>query len=196
MCTGDVGEAREAFRRVYAEATLEPKRGTSFGCAMAVASFGTVRVVAGDWPCGGRAFVPAVGEQYILALAAGGESVGDHAGEPFRVAPGRRAALFSPGRSCSLDVSGEFHGRTLVIDRGALDAHFTTTSNNSGDNATPGQPPAAPHGEPVVGLDLDVSRRSPSISRANDGACPETAANCPRTARQARGRARRCCILA
>ncbi|WP_438031250.1 AraC family transcriptional regulator [Sorangium sp. So ce233] len=126
VCTGDVGEAREAFRRVYVDATLEPRRGTSFGCAMEVASFGTIRVVTDDWPGGGRAFVPAVGEQYILSLSAGGESAGDHAGEPFRVVPGRRGALFSPGRSCSLDVSGEFHGRTLVIDRGALDAHFTT----------------------------------------------------------------------
>ncbi|WP_437805326.1 AraC family transcriptional regulator [Sorangium sp. So ce1078] len=126
VCTSDVGEAREAFRRVYVDATLEPRRGTSFGCAMEVASFGTIRVVTGDWPGGGRAFVPAVGEQYILSLSAGGESAGDHAGEPFRVVPGRRGALFSPGRYCSLDVSGEFHGRTLVIDRGALDAHFTT----------------------------------------------------------------------
>lgn len=123
--TRDVGEAREVFSRVYAEATLESKHDTPFGCALDLVSFGATRVVMGDWTGGGQASLPDSGEHYVLSLSAGGESAGDHAGEPFRVVPGRRGALFSPGRSCFLDVDAAFHGRTLVIDRGALDAHFT-----------------------------------------------------------------------
>ncbi|WP_170319729.1 helix-turn-helix domain-containing protein [Polyangium spumosum] len=124
MCTSDVGEAREVFSHVYAEATLEPKRDQTFGCALGFVSFGATRVVMGDWAGGGQASLPDSGEHYILCLSDEGESAGDHAGEPFHVAPGRRGALFSPGRSCFIDVTAAFHGRTLVIDRGALDAHF------------------------------------------------------------------------
>ncbi|TKD12358.1 AraC family transcriptional regulator [Polyangium fumosum] len=129
--TRDVGEAREVFSRVYAGATLEPMRDAPFACALEVVSFGATRVVKGDWTGGGQASLPDLGEHYVLSLSAGGVSAGDHAGEPFRVVPGRRGALFSPGRSCVLDVDAEFHGRTLVIDRGALDAHFTTLTGNA-----------------------------------------------------------------
>ncbi|WP_433929307.1 AraC family transcriptional regulator [Sorangium cellulosum] len=129
--TSDVGEAREVFSRVYAEATLEPMRDTPFGCALEVVSFGATRVVMGDWTGGGQASLPDIGEHYVLSLSAGGESAGHHAGEPFRVVPDRRGALFSPGRSCVLDVDAEFHGRTLVIDRGALDAHFTALTGTA-----------------------------------------------------------------
>ncbi|UQA55778.1 AraC family transcriptional regulator [Polyangium aurulentum] len=131
MRTSDVGEARVVFSRVYAEATLEPRRGAPFGCALEVVSSGATRVVMGEWTGGGRAFLPDSGEQYVLSLSAGGESRGDHAGERFRVVPDRRGALFSPGRSCVLDVDAPFHGRSLVIDRKALDAHFTALTGTA-----------------------------------------------------------------
>ncbi len=116
------GRSSAAFTR---EATIESKRDAPFGCALEVVAFGATRAVSGDWTGGGQATLPDIGEHYVLSLSAGGASAGDHAGEPFFVVPGRRGALFSPGRSCWLDINTPFHGRTLVIDRAALDAHFT-----------------------------------------------------------------------
>ncbi|WP_437619019.1 STAS domain-containing protein [Sorangium sp. So ce1151] len=52
MRTGDVGEAREAFRSVYGEAILEVGRDAQFGCALEAASCSAIRVVTADWLIG------------------------------------------------------------------------------------------------------------------------------------------------
>lgn len=123
--TSDVGEAREVFSRVYAAATLEPRRDAPFACALDTASFGAVRAVTAEWAGGGRASVPTIGEHYHLHYSAGGECSAAYAGEPIAVIPGRGGALFSPGRPSSHDAAPGYRGRTLSIARGALDAHFT-----------------------------------------------------------------------
>ncbi|WP_437758505.1 AraC family transcriptional regulator [Sorangium sp. So ce1389] len=124
-------EAREAFSSVYGEALLEAGRDAPFGCALEVASCSAIRVVTADWTGGGRALLPAVGDHYILLLSAAGESTGHHAGKPFAVAPGRQGALLSPGRPCLTESGAEFHGRSLIIDRRALDAHFAALTGTT-----------------------------------------------------------------
>lgn len=112
------------FAAIYADATLEPMPGVAFRCVLDVVSCGPVRVVSGDWRGGGRAVVPALAGRYVLTLAAEGHNEGEQGGERYSAAPARSGALFSPGRSITMNAAPSFQGRSLAIEEGALRAQF------------------------------------------------------------------------
>lgn len=123
VSTRDVDEARSVYSRLYAESTVEPLR-EPFGCTLDVATLGGVNIVSASWPGGARTVVPLLGERYIFSFSAGGGGGGECMGEPFSATPGRSATLFSPGMGATLRLDPGFQGRTITIERSALDQHF------------------------------------------------------------------------
>lgn len=122
--TTDVDEARLAYRRIYADAVIEPIRGAPFGCTFDVVSCGAINVVAASWPGGGRIAIPLVCDRYVLWFSAGGTASGEHGGVGFAVTPGRGGALFSAGRGAVICSGASYQGHTIAIERGALEAHL------------------------------------------------------------------------
>ncbi|MDI1432627.1 AraC family transcriptional regulator [Polyangium sorediatum] len=131
--TTDPDELLPAFSRLYPGATLRPLAGTAFRCDLGLTSAGPVTFVAGDWDLGGRIEAAALGDRYALVFA--GEGSGDGEVEirsrRLLIAPGTRAALFVPGRPANLRLPMGSKGRTLTIERAALDAHFTMLTGHA-----------------------------------------------------------------
>ncbi len=130
--TTDVEEARRAFSRIYAESTIERQR-APFGCTLDVVQSGAVNFVAGDWRGGGLATLPQGLDRYALTLtpSGSGSARGAQAGEEYTVVSGRRGALFSPGLASTIESSVGFRGRTLTLQRAALEDHLTTLTGRA-----------------------------------------------------------------
>jgi AraC-like DNA-binding protein len=133
VCTTDVDEAREAFRGVYADASLEPERTRWFRWAMDLVPCGAVSVASGVWGGATRVVAPMIGVRHILTLSRGGMSEGVHAGQDYTIIPGRSGAMFSPALPATNFSTVGFQARAITIEPGALDAHLTALTGRVPD---------------------------------------------------------------
>ncbi|MDI3285468.1 AraC family transcriptional regulator [Polyangium sp. 15x6] len=142
LSTTDPDELLPAFSRLYPGAMLRPLAGNAFRCHFAVTSAGPVSFVAGDWDLGGRVEAAALGDRYALVFA--GEGSGDGEVEirsrRLSIAPGTRAALFVPGRPGNIRLPVGSKGRTVTIERSALEAHFAMLTGHASRGAIPFDP--------------------------------------------------------
>lgn len=122
--THDVDEACAMMSKLYASATLEPLGRETFGCELHAVVCGPVQVVKAEWPGGGRMLASAILDRYILSSSDRNSSGGHQSGEPFSIVPGRRGAMFSPGQHGAVQADAGFQGRSVTIERGALETHF------------------------------------------------------------------------
>lgn len=124
-------EAQGLLSALYANGALEPARDRPFGCVMRVNTIGALRMVSGSWSAGWRALAPAVDDRYIISLAVGGGGRGRHGRDDFEVAPGRSAAILSPGAAVDFEVGAGFEGRSLTLERAALESHVLNLTGHS-----------------------------------------------------------------
>lgn len=123
--TRDVDEARAVFSSLYTDSTIEPDPGVPFACTLDAVSFDGVNVITGSWPGGARVSAPVIGDRYIFACSAEGAVDVEQAAERFAIVPGRQGLLLSAaGPGTCLHARAGQQGRTVTIERRALDAHF------------------------------------------------------------------------
>lgn len=142
LSTTDPDELRPAYSRLYPGATLKPLSGTAFRCHFAVTSAGPVSFVAGDWDLGGRVEAAALGDRYALVFAAEGSDDAEVGIRSRRLAitPGERAVLFVPGRPGNITLPVGAKGRTLTIERSALEEHFAMLTGHASRGVIPFDP--------------------------------------------------------
>jgi AraC-like DNA-binding protein len=121
----DLEEARAVFSGIYSESKLEPSRGLAFSCELKVITCGSLRIVHGSWPTGGRCTIPQVLGRYLITGALRGMAHGLHANESYELEPERRSAVLSPERPVTLECPLAYQGRSVAIDRATLESHFT-----------------------------------------------------------------------
>ncbi|MFE8595897.1 AraC family transcriptional regulator [Archangium violaceum] len=121
----DLEEACAVFSGIYSESKLEPSRGLAFSCELKVITCGSIHFVHGIWPTGGRCTIPRVLGRYIITGALRGKAHGFHANEPYELEPERRSAVLSPERPVTLECPPGYQGRSVALDRAALESHFT-----------------------------------------------------------------------
>ncbi|WP_272429004.1 AraC family transcriptional regulator [Polyangium jinanense] len=142
LSTTDLDELLPTYSRLYPGATLKPLSGTAFRCHFAVTSAGPVSFVAGDWDLGGRVEAAALGDRYALVF--GGEGSGDGEVEirsrRLSITPGKQAALFVPVRPANIRMPVGSKGRTVTIERSALEAHFAMLTGHASHGAIPFEP--------------------------------------------------------
>nr|WP_240806995.1 AraC family transcriptional regulator [Polyangium spumosum] len=133
LSTTDPDELLPTFSRLYPGATLRPLARTAFRCHFGVTAAGTVSFVAGDWDLGSRVEAAALGDRYALVFAGEGSSDGEVEIRRRRlsITPGKRAALFIPGRPASIRMPVGTKGRTLTVERSALEAHFALLTGHT-----------------------------------------------------------------
>ena len=133
LSTTDLDVLLPAYSRLYPGATLRPLSGTAFRCDFRVTTAGPVSFVAGDWDLGGRVEAAALGDRYALVFAGEGSGDGEVGIRSRRlsIAPGTRAALFVPGRPANIRMPVGSKGRTLTIERSALEAHFAMLTGHT-----------------------------------------------------------------
>ncbi len=124
--TSDVDEVRLIFGRLYGDATIDPLRGHAFGCVLDIVPCGAVKVMTGSWSGGGRAAGPMFGDRYGLWLVTQGVGSVEHRGASLAVEPCRRGALISPGSPFAFVASPGNEGRSITIERSALEAHLAS----------------------------------------------------------------------
>jgi AraC-like DNA-binding protein len=90
---------------------------------------GSVSIVQGRWGGTFRANTPVVSD-YILMLHAGGAGTAEHERARFALLPGRTGALFSPGGGAVYEGEAGDH-ETIVVARGALEAHLTALTGQA-----------------------------------------------------------------
>lgn len=123
--TTDVDQVREIFAKTYSTVTLEPEAKVPFGFTTQLASCGAVHIATDRWSSGARLATSEMDERYIAAFPTFGVAGVTHAGEEFVMAPDRRAVLFSPKQPSAVTQNGHFGVETVIIDRKALEAHWT-----------------------------------------------------------------------
>ncbi|MFY0572699.1 helix-turn-helix domain-containing protein [Archangium lansingense] len=121
----DLEEARAVISGIYSESKLEPLRGLAFSCELKVVTCGSIRLIHGTWPTGGRCTIPQVLGRYIITGALHGKAHGLHANEPYELEPERRSAILSPDRPVTLECPPAYQGRSVAIERATLESHFT-----------------------------------------------------------------------
>ncbi|PTL77307.1 AraC family transcriptional regulator [Vitiosangium sp. GDMCC 1.1324] len=121
----DLEEARAVIRGIYSESMLEPSRGLAFSCELKVITCGSIHIVHGTWPTGGRFTIPQILGRYLITGALRGNVHGIHANEPYVLEPERLSAVLSPERPVTLESSPAYQGRSVVIERATLESHFT-----------------------------------------------------------------------
>lgn len=126
VSTTDLDEAAGTFRRVYTDARFDLAPGVPFACGMEAVAFGPVRRVRGQWSAPLQLETPGLVDRYVLTVNRHGLSHGTQGDEAFEIVPGRRGALFSPGRSVRMRAETAVQGRSLVLDRALVERHFRT----------------------------------------------------------------------
>lgn len=123
--THDIGEAREIFRRIYHEITIERQAGArGFRWRASRASLGSISVAHASVLHGCKVTSAQDGTRYIFTFLQRGGGRFDHGGKSGPVGPGTAAMMFSPDREAHFDVAPGTLQRTLSIERATLEAHL------------------------------------------------------------------------
>lgn len=122
--TSDPDEAAPAIAGLYPGAVVQPLTGQAFGCDLAIAAAGPVSFVTAAWAFGGRLDAPVLGDRYALGLSARGNGTIELGGRRLAIVPGQRAIIAIPGRPVHVWAPQRFHGRSVTVERSALEAHF------------------------------------------------------------------------
>ncbi len=128
---GGFDEARSVLSDLYSGGSFEPQRGEAFEGTLDVITSGSIRVISGSWRAGWYGDAPEIHDRYILSLATAGAGRGTYGREGILVVPDRAGCLFSPGRSAYFEASPGLEGRTITVERGALEAHFLALTGRS-----------------------------------------------------------------
>ncbi|MEO5725531.1 MAG: AraC family transcriptional regulator [Byssovorax sp.] len=113
-----------AFARLYPGVSLRPMKARAFRCELGVVTAGPVSFVTADWAFGARMDGAALQGRYALVLAGGGDEVAvELESRRFSLVGGQRAILVSPERPGKIRMPEGCRGRSLTIERSALEAH-------------------------------------------------------------------------
>jgi AraC-like DNA-binding protein len=146
--TSDPDELAPTLSRLYPDVALRPLERDAFRCEMGITNIGPVNFVTADWPLGGQIDAATLQDRYVLALSGDGGSDAEVEirSQRLLIAPGKRGVLFVPGRPLNLRMSEGSKGRSLAVDRSALEAHFAMLTGH------------APRGAIEFEPDLDLTK--------------------------------------
>lgn len=134
--TTELDVARAVFRTLYADAWLEPDLVAGFRWTMDLISCGPVKLTIGQLNGATRFAAPSIAEQtYVVMLSGGAFGEVETGGARYTITPHYSGAVISPQAAIKVSLAGDFLGRNLIIDGGAIKAHLA---------ALTGRTPSAP----------------------------------------------------
>ncbi|WP_437791672.1 AraC family transcriptional regulator [Sorangium sp. So ce693] len=131
--TSDPDEAAPYIARLYPGAALRPLQAHAFACDIGMVTVGPVSFVTADWVHGARLEGAALRDRYALGLGGAGSGDADVelGGQRLSIRPQKRAVLFIPERPGSVRLPPGWRGRSIAVERSALEVHFALLTGHA-----------------------------------------------------------------